>query len=171
VEAQRNLVNVAVSRARRALVVVGDAAALAQLPVPTLTALAVAAAGHRPSDTVEEILREDRRLHSQAERRLHAALLAAGLTLELKPQVDGYELDFAIVTPDGRRLDVECDGSQHIDARGRQRRQDLARDHVLGKLGWQVLRYPAWRCLTHPAAVAAEVAAAAGQRQSAEMDE
>lgn len=53
----------------------------------------------------------------------------------------------------------EGDGTQHLDVRGRQRRQDLARDAVLHKAGWQVVRHPAWRCLTDPAGVAAEVAA------------
>lgn len=77
---------------------------------------------------------------------------------QLKPVVDGYELDFAVTAADGRSIDVECDGTQHADARGRQRRQDLVRDLVLQRLGWQVLRFPAWRCLTEPRAAAQDVA-------------
>ncbi|MGY1793073.1 AAA domain-containing protein [Geodermatophilus sp. SYSU D00525] len=160
VEEQRNLVNVAVSRARRALVVAGDALALAQLPTPTLAALADAARREHP--TPSSIDRDDRRLHSEAERRLYAALTEAGLEVQLKPVVDGYELDFAVVAADGRQIDVECDGTQHTDVRGRQRRQDLVRDLVLQRLGWQVLRIPAWRCLTEPRAAAHDVADAQG---------
>jgi very-short-patch-repair endonuclease len=156
VEEQRNLVNVAVSRARRTLIVVGDAAALAHLPVPTLSALAAATRTEHPGPAVPP--GEDRRLHSQAEQRLHAALSAAGVSAELKAVVDGYELDFAIVTADGRRFDIECDGAHHTDVRGRQRRQDLVRDLVLRRLGWQVRRFPAWRCLTEPDAVVTEIA-------------
>ncbi|HSP37595.1 MAG TPA: AAA domain-containing protein [Frankiaceae bacterium] len=156
VEQQRNLVNVAVSRARRALVVVGDDAALATLPVPTLAALSDAARFGRRSDA--EARFDDRRLHSEAEQRLHAALVAAGMTVELKPVVDGYELDFAVTTSGGRRLDIECDGIQHQDARGRQRRQDLTRDLVLQRLGWQVVRFPAWQCLAEPDRLAGVVA-------------
>ena len=77
---------------------------------------------------------------------------------QLKPVVDGYELDFAVTAADGRSIDVECDGAQHADARGRQRRRDLVRDLVLQRLGWQVLRFPAWRCLTEPRAAAQDVA-------------
>jgi very-short-patch-repair endonuclease len=158
VEEQRNLVNVAVSRARRALVVAGDAAALTQLPTPTLAALAGAARRAHPTPSPAD--REDRRLHSETERRLYAALTEAGLSVQPKPVVDGYELDFAVTTADGRRIDVECDGTQHTDARGRQRRQDLVRDLVLQRLGWQVLRISAWRCLTEPRAAARDVAGA-----------
>ena len=62
-----------------------------------------------------------------------------------KPEVEGYELDFALLE-EGIKLNVEVDGDQHIDARGRQRRQDITRDRVLAKLGWTVVRIPAWRC-------------------------
>jgi len=68
---------------------------------------------------------------------------------QLKPTVEGYELDFAFDLPAGR-LNVEVDGVHHTDARGRQRRQDLARDHILEGLGWSVQRIPAWRCLVAP---------------------
>ena len=57
----------------------------------------------------------------------------------------GYELDFALLEQ-GIKLNVEVDGDQHLDARDRQRRQDITRDRVLRKLGWTVLRIPAWRC-------------------------
>jgi len=154
VETNRNLVNVAVSRAKRALVVVGDAGALADLPVPTLHALVAAARGERGRVTDDP--REDRRLHSEAERRLFTALRAVGSDVVPKRVVSGYELDFA-VRQDGRQIDVECDGTQHLDPRGRQRRQDLARDLVLRHLGWEVARVPAWRCLTEPDRVAREI--------------
>ncbi len=62
-----------------------------------------------------------------------------------KLEVEGYELDFALLEQ-GIKLNVEVDGDQHLDARGRHRRQDLARDRVLDKLGWTILRIPAWRC-------------------------
>jgi very-short-patch-repair endonuclease len=157
VEQQRNLVNVAVSRARRALIVLGDDEVIATLGVPTLAALAAAA--RKPRSPEAPDVSENPDLASTAERRLYLALTGIGLRPELKPVVDGYELDFAIRTEDGRCLDIECDGTQHVDSRGRQRRQDLVRDHVLGRLGWTVLRYPAWRCLSEPDLVAEDVRA------------
>ncbi len=160
VEDQRNLVNVAVSRARRALVVVADVAAIESLAVPTLrTLVALAGADATERDAVSE-LRENRGLHSDAERRLFASLARAGRTPRLKEIVEGYELDLALDTPTGP-LNIEVDGAHHTDVRGRQRRQDLARDAVLEGLGWQVLRVPAWRALAEADVVAEEIAAAA----------
>ena len=62
-----------------------------------------------------------------------------------KIEVEGYELDFALLEQ-GVKLNIEVDGDQHLDPRGRQRRQDLSRDRALSNLGWKVLRIPAWRC-------------------------
>jgi very-short-patch-repair endonuclease len=163
VEKQRNLINVAVSRAKRAFIVFGDHAALAELPVPTLHALVTAArtddaAPARTSAPTDTELAEIVDLHSDAERRLYAALLRLDLAVHLKPVIEGYELDFAVQTPTGL-VDIEVDGSQHTDQRGRQRRQDLARDAVLQATGLRVIRVPAWRCLQDADTTAREIAA------------
>lgn len=149
VEEQRNLVNVAVSRARRALVVFADTVSLADAPVPTLHALVGLARGTTAPAAAADVLTDVAALHSEAERRLFEALARRGHVPQLKPTVEGYELDFAFRLPSGR-VNVEVDGVHHTDARGRQRRQDLARDHILEGLGWTVERIPAWRCLVAP---------------------
>ncbi|MHB1490064.1 MAG: endonuclease domain-containing protein [Cellulomonas sp.] len=87
---------------------------------------------------------------------LLSTVLAADAIPELKVVVEGYELDFALDSPTGP-LDIEVDGVHHTDTRGRQRRQDLARDQILESMGWRVLRIPAWRCLAEPDRVAADV--------------
>lgn len=56
-------------------------------------------------------------------------------------------------------MDIEVDGSQHTDHRGRQRRQDLARDAVLQATGLRVIRVPAWSCLQDADTAAREIAA------------
>lgn len=156
VEEQRNLVNVAVSRARRALVVFADTINLAETPVPTLHALVGLAARTTPAAAAADAMTDIAALHSEAERRLFEALARLGHAPVLKPVVEGYELDFAFELPAGR-LNIEVDGVHHTDARGRQRRQDLARDHILEGLGWRVLRLPAWRCLAEPDTAAQDV--------------
>lgn len=153
VERERNLVNVAASRARRSLVVVGHPSAATDFQVPTLASL------RRTAFEGVEPEAAPWRIDSVAEERLVAALHEAEFVPHLKVNVEGYVLDMALLLED-RRIDIEVDGDEHLDARGRSRRRDLARDRVLAGLGWQVLRVPAWRCHREVGVVAAEVAAA-----------
>ena len=144
VERERCLINVAVSRARQSLVVLGHPE-IGAAGSPTLASLrtylrdtAIDANETRPvTDTV--------RVDSRAESRLLDAMRNAGWRPSAKLYVEGYELDFALLEA-GRRLNIEVDGDHHVDARGRLRRQDLARDRILRAVGWEVLRIPAWRC-------------------------
>ena len=144
IEKERNLLNVAVSRARRALVVLGHPL-IGDLGSPTLASLRnylrdeVARNESAGSPTAEFCT------DSNAEKLLLDAMQLRNFLPYAKPEVEGYELDFALLEQ-GIKLNVEVDGDQHIDARGRQRRQDITRDRVLAKLGWTVVRIPAWRC-------------------------
>jgi hypothetical protein len=72
---------------------------------------------------------------------------------EVRRLRQGFELDFTLLV-ENRKINIEVDGSQHIDVRDRQRRRDQARDRVLQGLGWEVLRYSAWRYLREPALAA-----------------
>lgn len=143
-EKERNLLNVAVSRARRALIVLGHPL-MENLGSPTLASLRVYLR--------DEVMRKEGtdapaakfRLDSTSEKLLLDAMQRRDFSPSPKLQVEGYELDFALLEQ-GIKLNVEVDGDQHLDARGRQRRQDITRDRVLANLGWTVLRIPAWRC-------------------------
>ncbi|WP_425307152.1 DUF559 domain-containing protein [Flavimobilis marinus] len=156
------------SRAKRALVVVSDVVALADVPVPTLHALVAAARSASAAEIAVHELRENwsggRGLHSEAERRIFDALSRRGVVPDIKPVVEGYELDFALDGSAGP-INVEIDGTRHADPRGRQRRQDLLRDAVLEQIGWRVVRVPAWRAHAEAEAVAAEVLAATREQE------
>ena len=144
IERERSLLNVAVSRARRALIVLGHPLIL-DLGSPTLASLR--------SYLRDEVTRNDGagtpvaefRTDSTSEAILLDTMQLGDLLPYAKLEAEGYELDFALLEQ-GIKLNIEVDGDQHLDVRGRQRRQDLARDRVLAKLGWTVLRIPAWRC-------------------------
>jgi len=146
VEKERNLINVAVSRARQRLIIIGHPS-IGELDCPTLASLREFAknigadggsVGHRAD--------------SEAENRLLDAMLTADLSVLAKVNVDGFELDFAIIN-DKYKLNIEVDGDHHFDAARQQRRQDIVRDQILSRSGWEVLRYPAWQCLLHPSDV------------------
>lgn len=144
IEKERNLLNVAVSRAKQALIVIGHPC-IGDLGSPTLSSLRtyLREIVSEKEDDVELIA--NFRTDSKAEELLLAAMQLRNLSPYAKLNVEGYELDFALLE-NGIKLNVEVDGDHHLDVRGRQRRQDVTRDRVLSNLGWNVLRISAWRC-------------------------
>lgn len=152
IQSERRLINVAVSRARETLIVVGNPN-ISVFECPTLTSL------HMFAKTVHDFAdsRIGPRIDSEAERRLYEAMLSAGLDPISKVDVEGYELDFGLIIGP-RRIDIEVDGDQHYEKSVgnhlRLRRQDIARDRVITNAGWLVERIPAWECIQHPDIVA-----------------
>ena len=144
IEKERNLLNVAVSRARRALIVLGHPL-IEDLGSPTLASLRVYLRDEVARNEAAGSPSAEFRTDSTSEKLLLDAMQLRDLLPYAKLEVEGYELDFALLEQ-GIKLNVEVDGDQHLDARSQQRRQDITRDRVLVNLGWTILRIPAWRC-------------------------
>ena len=122
--ADRNLVNVALSRACRRLVVVGDLQACMGAET-ILKKLAIYVTKLQQAG-----------FDSGLEAALSAALLDRGIVARTGRTVGAYRLDLAVESAGGR-LDVECDGAAfHVD-----RERDAARDRALEAAGWAVLRF------------------------------
>jgi len=149
IEDQRNLVNVAVSRAKQRLIVLGHPSVNA-VGSPTLASLRAFAHEHHQDSIVP------RRVDSHSESVLLDSMIRYGLDPLAKVETEGFELDFVVMFGK-RKFDIEVDGDHHLDETGCLRRRDVARDRVLEAAGWEVLRFPAWRCWTEPDAVAAEI--------------
>jgi very-short-patch-repair endonuclease len=150
-----NLFNVAITRARSYLLVVGDRRYCEQ----GTGVLGELARYVRETETEAKIEKagSEGDLHSEAEVRLYRALLNAGLDVSPKVVVGGYyECDF-VVKGKNSVINLECDGQTHTDQLGRLRRQDRVRDRLIVDQGWKVIRIPAWRCLLNPAVIAREV--------------
>jgi len=147
VENERNLINVAVSRARQRLVVIGHPR-IGSSRCATLSALRSFVLDASKSGGAV-----DRRVDSRPELLLLSALQQRGLEPLAKIDVDGFELDFAILREE-KRFNIEVDGDQHFTPNRLRRRQDIARDSILDRSGWIVIRVPAWRCTVDPATAA-----------------
>jgi very-short-patch-repair endonuclease len=126
VEKPPNLINVAVTRAREALFLVGDLSSCRQQP-GILGKLAVYA---------EEV--ETLRKTSQEELDLFSWMVIQGWVPEVHPVIGDIEVDFTL-RHEGRKIAIEVDGTQHDWAAV----ADSVRDAFLKSKGYMVLRIPA----------------------------
>ena len=146
-----NLFNVAITRARAALVAIGDRQAAQNCGVDYLARFARYAASPPGEDAPESPEASDSgpiyptvarpELVSHWEHLLYKALYSAGLRPIPQYSVEQYLLDFAIVAGD-RRLNVEVDGEYyHRNWNGELCRRDQIRNQRLIELGWDVIRF------------------------------
>ena len=147
-----NLFNVAITRARGLLHVVGDRAAASASGVDYLAKFAdyvgrltadaaTAAAVTAPSLGADypAVSRPER--VSDWERRFYRALYQAGLRPIPQFTVEQFDLDFAVVVG-SRRLNIEVDGERyHRSWTGELCLRDQLRNQRLIELGWDVKRF------------------------------
>ena len=127
-----NLMNVAVSRARAVLHIVGNRVWAERSGMPHLERLAHPPVPSEPSREPFE---------SPWERVLHDALRAKGLEPEPQYPTMGRRLDLALVRDD-LKIDIEVDGDRyHRNADGTRKRDDVWRDIQLMGAGWKVIRF------------------------------
>lgn len=146
----RNVFNVAVTRARSALVVVGNHGAALQGHVKYLKLYANYVDGRTTSGDAPPPTGDagpdypwvpKPEAVSDWERLLYIALYAAGIRPVAQYPVDNYVLDFAVFSGN-RRLDIEVDGEHYHRAwHGELRRRDQLRNYRLIELGWDVKRF------------------------------
>ena len=129
-----NLFNVAITRARSLLHVVGSRDACAHCEIPHIREFAsYCAEVERPVPAI--YVASDERI-GPGERPLYEALVEKGLNPMPQYPVGGYRLDLAIVSGE-TRIDVEADGvSTHLGSR-----LDAERDSRLTEMGWRVVRF------------------------------
>lgn len=148
-----NLFNVAITRARGLLHVVGDRAAALDSGIDYLADFAAyiaeigASRASAEPDEVPEfggpeypvVARPER--VSDWERLFYKALYAAGVRTVPQYSVEQYDLDFAVFAGD-RRLNLEVDGERyHRSWTGELCMRDQLRNQRLIELGWDVKRF------------------------------
>lgn len=134
-DSNRNLINVAVSRARAALILVGNRELCRRSTSRALQKLAELPF-QRPSGG------HGSRFESVWEERFYYALKSAGVETVTQFPLAGRRLDLAI--PE-LRIDIEIDGVKyHTNAYGRRNSDDLWRDRQVESQGWSVQRFWAY---------------------------
>jgi len=134
VETPPNLINVAITRAKEALFLVGDVDYLCQQE-GILRKL-----GLYCKDI--KLLRDT----SPAELELFSWMVVKGWEPHVHPRIGDLEVDFMLRAPGGERIVIEVDGSQHEEAT----EQDRARDAYLVGQNYRVLRVKARDVLETP---------------------
>jgi len=147
-----NLFNVAITRARSALIVVGDKLTAMNCNVDYLTKFASYTESLGAQQTKEEqYSKEDLgpeyppvsqpELVSEWEHLFYRVLYKNGLRPIPQYSVEKYILDFALVY-EKRRLNIEIDGERyHRNWDGELCRRDQIRNQRLIELGWDVMRF------------------------------
>lgn len=131
----RELINVAVSRARSVCHVFGDRDAALRASIPHLSLLA------RRIGSPDAERTGDDRFESPWEKRLYDALRARGLNPIPQYPLAGRRLDLGLIKGD-RKLDIEVDGdTYHRDPDGFRKVSDLSRDSMVRGLGWVPVRF------------------------------
>lgn len=148
-----NLFNVAITRARAQLVVVGDLSECSKCEVDYLSNFAIYT--QKLIQEEQEVLEEqygkdlgrsypivnNPEQVSDWERIFYSALYDAGIKTLPQYRIEKYALDLALL--DGnRRLDIEVDGEKyHRNWTGELCRRDQIRNQRLYELGWDVMRF------------------------------
>lgn len=148
-----NLFNVAITRARAVLIVVGDSGYCSKCGVPYMEHFVnhvnriksrqvhdhVAAAQYPSGRQYPKVANPEQ--VSDWERLFYTALFDQGIRTIPQYPVDKYKLDLAIVN--GKRmLDIEIDGEMyHKDWNGELSYRDQLRNQRLFELGWDVKRF------------------------------
>ena len=147
-----NLFNVAITRARAQLIVVGDRAACSSCDIGYLSRFANYAASLE-SATAEDIETRESQLGpvyppvarpemvSDWERDFYVAAYSAGISLIPQYSIEKYVVDF-LLTSDQRSLAIEIDGERyHRNWTGELCRRDQIRNQRLIELGYDVMRF------------------------------
>lgn len=149
-----NLFNVAITRARAVLVVIGDMNYCAGCGVPYMEHFVEYVRRHDERAAKEEVSpsqtqplnREYPKVSntdqvSDWEKILYAALFDANIITTPQYPVDKYKLDLALIRGE-HRLDIEVDGEMyHKDWNGELCYRDQLRNQRLFEMGWDVKRF------------------------------
>ena len=148
-----NLFNVAVTRARSILIVVGDYRYCAECKIGYLKKFVAyydkldkgsisKSRGMYENYTREYPMLINSPTVSEWEKRLYTALYDAGVKTVPQYPSDRYSLDLALILPNGHKLDIEVDGEMYHRTWNKELSyRDQLRNQRMFELGWDVKRF------------------------------
>lgn len=137
---QGNLFNVAVSRARAILHVIGNRDWASNCGIEHIERLTISRSANESNTEKGPWFPHD----SPWEKVLYKALVEKGLEPIPQYPVAGRRLDLALVRANDKplKLDIEVDGDRyHRSPDGSRKQEDIWRDYQLRSLGWKVKRF------------------------------
>lgn len=142
IKATANLFNVAITRARSELIVIGDKQELYNSDIPFIVRfIEYINKLNNKVQIYDKLNKPINEFQSDWELILCNALMKEGINSIPQYRVDKYVLDIAIIK-DNRKLDIEVDGElYHKDWNGELSRRDQLRNFRLLELGWEIKRF------------------------------
>jgi very-short-patch-repair endonuclease len=142
IKSTANLFNVAITRARAELIVIGDKQKLYSSNIPHIVHFVeYVNALENKAGIKNEICKPISEYQSDWEIILCEALTNAGIDIIPQYSIDKYVLDIAIIK-NNRKLNIEIDGEMyHKDWTGELLRKDQMRNCRLQELGWDIKRF------------------------------
>ncbi len=139
-ESEYNLLNVAITRARAKLIIIGNLNATLNCGITYIQNFAKYVI-HNQEEEKQTTKAVGAEFESPYEKILYDALLKNGIKTIPQYQIDQYRFDLAYID-DNTKLDIEIDGvTYHTDWTGERLKQDIIRNKKLQKKGWTVLRF------------------------------
>ena len=155
----KNILNVAVSRARAAVLIVGNAEAALMSDADFIRDLPRAGGSDAKADADPDLDQTESPIERMLWWHLRRMPLPKPRVQHPLPEIK-RRLDFAFIDEERRLfLDVEVDGNCHLDAQGCRKADDYLRDTQLHSLHYEVLRFWGRQVYADPAGCAQQVLA------------
>lgn len=147
---QKNVFNVAITRARANLLIVGSLNYCGKTDVNFIREFASFVTRPIKQQTKLNISNVSGDIVSLLEKNFDKQLQEAGIKANAQYSACHYLLDFAIIFDD-KKLDIEIDGEMyHKEWNGETIIQDIIRDNILEVNGWEIMRFWSYEVLDRP---------------------